>query len=138
MQYRFQVCLDKGKKSERWEDVHPAGKPDQPYEYETRDEAERMARICYGDDASIVRIRELGSEPSPISWKAEVLTVGGGDKWSTNALRFATQVEAASYALDLAWRWTSVTDTRATPSDDPVTHTYHQGVLDHAAKEESQ
>jgi hypothetical protein len=56
MRYRFQVCLDKGMKTERWADVHPAGKPDQPYEYETLAQAEDMARICYGNDHSIVRI----------------------------------------------------------------------------------
>jgi hypothetical protein len=51
--YRFQVCLDKGTKNERWEYVHPVGGP--PYEYDSKVEAERMARICYGDNPSDVR-----------------------------------------------------------------------------------
>jgi hypothetical protein len=57
--YRFQVCLDKGTDKERWADVHPAGKPDQPYTYDTRQEAEDMARICYGIDPSGSRVREV-------------------------------------------------------------------------------
>jgi hypothetical protein len=28
--------------------------------------------------------------------------------WCGNSLRFATQAEAEAYAIDLAWRWTSV------------------------------
>ena len=54
--YRFQVCLDAGTKDERWADVHPVGGA--PYEYGTRAEAESMARLCYGTDASIVRVRD--------------------------------------------------------------------------------
>lgn len=67
------------------------------------------------------------------SWKAEVQTTGDSG-WSTNALRFATEDEARLYALDLSWRWTRVTDYRATECDDVVTHTYHDGVLDHVAE----
>jgi hypothetical protein len=57
MHYRFQVRLDVGKKTERWEDVHPVGGA--PYQYATRAEAENMARICYGNDPAIVRVREV-------------------------------------------------------------------------------
>ena len=56
-----------------------------------------------------------------MSFKPEVRTVGDGDNWSTNALRFATKEEAERYVLDLAMRWTAVTDTRVTECDDPVT-----------------
>jgi len=64
MKYRFQVCLDKGTDKERWADVRPAGGA--PYEYATRDEAERMAYICYGNDHTIARVVELdtGEEDS--------------------------------------------------------------------------
>ena len=55
--YRFQVCLDKGEKTERWSDVHPVG--GKPYEYNTRKEAENMARICYGLDPGICRVIEV-------------------------------------------------------------------------------
>lgn len=58
MKYRMQVCLDKGTKDERWSDVHPIG--GRPYEYETRAEAENMARICYGDP-TICRVVEVQS-----------------------------------------------------------------------------
>jgi hypothetical protein len=57
MMYRFQVCLAKGTKDERWEDVHPKGGP--AYEYVTREGAEDMARICYGTDPSLVRVVEV-------------------------------------------------------------------------------
>lgn len=57
--YRFQVCLDKGTKNERWSDVRPAGGA--PYEYATRREAEDMARICYGTDHTLVRVVEVES-----------------------------------------------------------------------------
>lgn len=55
--YRFQVCLDKGKPTERWEDVYPVG--GEPYEYATYKEAADMARLCYGMDATIVRVVEI-------------------------------------------------------------------------------
>jgi hypothetical protein len=57
MKYRFQVCLNKGTVRERWEDVHPVG--GKPYEYTTRAEAENMARIAYGTDNTLVRVREI-------------------------------------------------------------------------------
>ena len=60
MTYRFQVCLDKGTKHERWSDVRPTGGP--PYEYATKEEAEDMARICYGRDPTIVRVYEVEDE----------------------------------------------------------------------------
>jgi hypothetical protein len=55
------------------------------------------------------------------SWKPEVQTAGGGDKWSANATRFATEEEAKSYAFALAMRWTGVSDWRVVECDDPVT-----------------
>jgi hypothetical protein len=63
------------------------------------------------------------------SWKPEVTTDSTG-KWYGNALRFATHKEAIDNARDLSWRWTSVRDYRAVECDDPVTHSYHGGVLD--------
>lgn len=58
-----------------------------------------------------------------MSWKSEVQTTGDS-RWNTNDLRFATRDEAALYADDLMFRWTQVTDCRATECDDPVTHSY--------------
>jgi hypothetical protein len=55
--FRFQVHLDAGKPTDRWEDVRPTG--GQPYEYPTREEAEKNAYICYGKDPSIVRVVEV-------------------------------------------------------------------------------
>ena len=60
--FRFQVCLDKGTKTERWEDVHPQG--GKPYEYATRREAEDMARMCYGTDRALVRVVEVDGRSS--------------------------------------------------------------------------
>jgi hypothetical protein len=62
MKYRFQVLLEtrvNGVPVKEWKDVHPTG--GQPYEYDTRREAEDMARMCYGNDPSIVRVREVQS-----------------------------------------------------------------------------
>ena len=39
-----------------WVSVQGAGLP-KPYEYDTREEAERMLRICYGGDVSNDRLR---------------------------------------------------------------------------------
>lgn len=64
------------------------------------------------------------------SWKPEVQT-SGDEKWSGNALRFATEQEAAHNARDLSYRWWAVTAHRATPSDDPVNYSYADGVLTH-------
>ena len=57
---------------------------------------------------------------APVSWAPEVQTDSTG-KWYGNALRFATEVEAAASAEELAGRWTLVRDWRAAPSSDPVT-----------------
>lgn len=57
------------------------------------------------------------------SWKPEVVTDDSG-KWCSNSLRFATKTEAEDSARDLAMRWTSVRDFRASESDDPVNYSY--------------
>lgn len=57
-----------------------------------------------------------------MSWKPAVKTIGNGDKWSYNALRFATKEEALASAKDLASRWTLVVDYDAHESDDPVNY----------------
>lgn len=55
------------------------------------------------------------------SYKPEVQTDGTG-KWYGNALRFASSEEAKVWADDLSMRWFAVRATRATESDEPVTH----------------
>jgi hypothetical protein len=45
-----------------------------------------------------------------------------GREWCGNALVFATQKEAEDNAHDLMMRWTSVTDSRADETDDPVNY----------------
>ena len=57
------------------------------------------------------------------SFKVEVIADNSG-KWAGNALRFATQAQAESYALDLSLRWTSVRETRVVESDDEVDNPY--------------
>jgi hypothetical protein len=56
---------------------------------------------------------------TPASYKAGVKTAGDTD-WVYNGLRFATEEQAKDYAIDLAWRWTSVNDWTVTPSDELV------------------
>ena len=58
-----------------------------------------------------------------MSWKTEVIADSSG-KWAGNALRFATKREAEMYVLDLAYRWTLVTDTRTVECDEPVNYRY--------------
>ena len=60
------------------------------------------------------------SATAPVSWAPEVQTDSTG-KWYGNALRFATQAEAAASAAELASRWILVHAYRAAPSSDPVT-----------------
>jgi hypothetical protein len=59
----------------------------------------------------------------PVSYKPEV-TTNNGIEWSGNALRFATEEEAALYVRDLMMRWFSVTDTRVVESEDPVNYVW--------------
>lgn len=61
-----------------------------------------------------------------MSWAPEVLVSG---EWSGNALRFETEAEAAEWARALLWRWFVPTDSRAVPSEDPVSDALVEGVL---------
>ena len=62
-------------------------------------------------------------------WKAEVKTAGDIDNWSGNACVFETKDEAETYVLDLALRWTAVSDTRTVPTDEPVNYTIEDGIM---------
>lgn len=64
------------------------------------------------------------------SWKPEVQTIGDSDRWSTNAVRTATEDEAKAYVHDLMMRWTAVRDTRVVECEDPVSATYVDGRLE--------
>jgi hypothetical protein len=55
------------------------------------------------------------------SWKTEVLVDG---QWATNALRFATKVEAEKYGHELLSRWLVPVDSRAAESDEPVNYKF--------------
>jgi hypothetical protein len=63
-----------------------------------------------------------------MSYKPMVQTAND-PKFYANALRFATEQEAESYALDLLCRWTATTDYRVDESDDPVTHKWDENGL---------
>jgi len=58
-----------------------------------------------------------------MSYAPEVFLEG---KWSGNALRFATELEADAYGRDLLMRWFVPTDSRAVPSTDPVNYRRHE------------
>ncbi len=61
-----------------------------------------------------------------MSWSPQVIADRGG-KWTGNALRFATRLEADAYVHDLMMRWTAVTGWRSIEVDDPVTHVWVDG-----------
>ena len=64
-----------------------------------------------------------------MSWQPEVQVAGEGNKWHSNALRFATKEEAEANAKDLMWRWTLVIASRAAESVDPVNYVWTDGRL---------
>jgi hypothetical protein len=68
-----------------------------------------------------------------MAWKVEVIA-DSFDKWSGNALRFATKEEAEANVHDLMMRWLAVRETRVVECDDPVTHTYVDHTLGHVEK----
>lgn len=57
--FRFQVAIENRDGTKEWKDVHPVGGA--PYEYSTRQQAQDMARLCYGNDPAIVRVIEIKS-----------------------------------------------------------------------------
>ena len=62
------------------------------------------------------------------SYKVEVQTLDpGGDNWSSNGLRFATEPEAIEAAKDLAARWMMVKTWRVVGSADPVNYKWEDG-----------
>ena len=60
---------------------------------------------------------------TPRSYKVGVKT-SGDRNFAYNALRFATEAEAAAYGADLFSRWTAVTEMEVHPSDDAPTDTW--------------
>jgi hypothetical protein len=71
-----------------------------------------------------------------MSFKPEVRTDTSG-RWYGNALRFATEKEAADQVSDLACRWLAVIDARVVTSDDPVNYAYVDGRLVSIARPET-
>lgn len=63
-----------------------------------------------------------------MSFKPQV-TTGVDPTFYGNALAFATEAEALANAKDLFERWILCTGHRAIESDEPVSHTYVDGVL---------
>ena len=57
-------------------------------------------------------------------WRTEVLTEEG---WVSKGYVFETQTEAQMYALDVAFRWKDVKDTRVVATARPTTHRYEFG-----------
>ena len=55
------------------------------------------------------------------SWAPEVIADSSG-KWTRNALRFATKVEADANVRDLYSRWTAVREYRSVETDEPVNY----------------
>jgi len=61
-----------------------------------------------------------------MSWKPEVIADAGG-KWIPNGMAFATKEESDAWALDLSFRWTSVSDIRSVESTEPVNYKIEGG-----------
>lgn len=72
------------------------------------------------------------------SWKPEVKVAGEGDKFYSNALRFATEQEALANAENLFQRWLLCEDFRAMPSDDPVNYRWVNGELIHVEEKHNE
>jgi hypothetical protein len=70
-----------------------------------------------------------------MSFKPEVQTDATG-KWYSNALRFATRMEAEAQVTDLMLRWTAVRDTRVVECDDPVNYRHVDGRLESVVPQE--
>lgn len=64
-----------------------------------------------------------------MSYKPEVKTIGDA-RWYGNALRFASEAEAAGNVANLADRWLLVEDTRVVESDDPVNYKWTENGLE--------
>lgn len=62
----------------------------------------------------------------PFSYAAYFMGPGFAPEGHTNALRFATEKEAADYAACLYQRWTMPTGYEIRPTADPVTHTWNR------------
>ena len=63
------------------------------------------------------------------SWKTEVCTMYQGEKsWASNALRFATKIEAEKAGRELLSRWYVPIDSRAAESNDPVNYVFDDAV----------
>jgi len=60
------------------------------------------------------------------SFRPEVVADSTGT-FVPNGCRFATREEAEAYVKDLAWRWTSVIDTRVVECADPVNYRWENG-----------
>jgi hypothetical protein len=56
-----------------------------------------------------------------MSYKVEVLV---DNKWSTNAVRFATELEARAAGQELLMRWSVPVDSRPAVSNDPVNYRF--------------
>lgn len=72
---------------------------------------------------------ELTSKIGQKSFKPAVKTIGGGDVWNYNGLRFPTKEEALQSARDLMNRWMLVTECDAHESDDQPNYTIVDNVM---------
>jgi hypothetical protein len=68
-----------------------------------------------------------------MSFKVEVIADSSG-QWTGNQMRFASKNEAEIYALDLALRWTLVTNTRILQSDESVNYELREGRFVHTER----
>lgn len=59
----------------------------------------------------------------PEKYRAEITGVGEM-KWSTNAMKFATEDEAKSWASDLSCRWTGMDAARVVPDSTPMDESF--------------
>jgi hypothetical protein len=63
------------------------------------------------------------------SWKTEVCTIhNGSESWASNALRFATKIEAEKAGHELLSRWYVPISSRAAESIDPVNYVFDDSV----------
>ena len=87
------------------------------FNYIENNSTKESRRLVMTKAKKLIDIME--TDKKAVSYKVEVLAKGE-TRYSSNALRFATEEAAKKYAEDLMDRWFAVEEYKITPTDEPV------------------